>query len=232
MVVITYTHGNEDNEIEIVNDRPENFDELAPEDLSAMLLDLACGRLSPGSASALETYADARPALAEELAYYRGVSTATADKTETSKPNELGWARLTRAIDKEEMAQRAKVESDPIQAVVSSSVSPLWRYAAVILGLLTFMQGAVLINGQARFDDDTRYVTVSDAQEKFELKLIFQPDTTENAIRNLLRKTGGEITAGPSAIGLYTIKFETQESLSAANEIYADAKEIVDQISQ
>lgn len=210
---------------------PGDFEEMAPEELSARILDLACGRLSSNMATKFEAFVETRPALAEEFAYYRGLSAAARGDTQSPQADELGWARLNRAIDEEEMQQASAVENKPASLIPSAGISPLWRYAAVVLGLITCMQGVVLINGQTGFND-TRYVTVSEEDESFELKIIFQPDAKENTIRTLLRRTGGEIIAGPSAIGLYTVYFDTQEQFDIAIESYESAKEIIAEVSK
>lgn len=206
---------------------PNPLSDLSENELSSLLLDLARDRLPPAQARQVEDYAATRADLSDELACYRGLSNAHTDIERPQVNNELGWARLNKAIDQDE---QASVAPAPVQSD-QARISPLWRYAAVLLGVAFMGQNLLQFQQGPADRDGSRYVTVSEEPESFEIKLIFQPTSTESAIRQVLRENAGEIVAGPSALGLYTIQFKTNMQKTRALEMFSNRPDIIEQVA-
>jgi len=67
--------------------------------------------------------------------------------------------------------------------------------------------------------DDARYTVVSDTAPATgsTVQLSFEPTSTVADIQGVLRDAKAQITAGPSALGLYNIRFETAEQCETAH---------------
>jgi len=71
---------------------------------------------------------------------------------------------------------------------------------------------------QSRQDgDDAAYVPASTEDlADLEAKILFREGTTEAEMRDLLQELGASVSAGPSALGFWTITFDTVEDRTAA----------------
>ncbi len=86
--------------------------------------------------------------------------------------------------------------------------------AAVIAGLLmTTLTKPALVG----VDSDPTYNTVSGAVSVIaDVKVLFQPDTTEGALRELLLDLEAEVVGGPNLLGLYALRFKAEDDREAA----------------
>lgn len=166
------------------------------------------GRLSPAAAAAIDAEAAIRPEVAAEVALMRGIVEVLDEDALTPAPGELGWARLSRAMDAE-----ARTVAPPARAR-----RPLWPLAAsAAAAVLVWQVAAVpLLTGP---EDRVGYAPVSEAPVAgFTLSVTFVPEATEGAVRALLRTVGGRISDGPSAIGLWQVSFASADARDAALE--------------
>ena len=94
--------------------------------------------------------------------------------------------------------------------VAANDNSRIWKYAAAALAIVAALQTAVLIQPSTQAPAEI-YVTASanDANTPA-VNVIFQPSAPAEALTRVLKQVDGEIIAGPSAIGLYTVAFETE----------------------
>ncbi len=112
-------------------------------------------------------------------------------------PGELGWSRLSRAIDAETAGQPApRFQWRPALRIAAAMVLGigLWQLA-VVPNLPGWSAGT-----------DRAYVPATDAVVGT-VTVAFAPQATEAAIRALLQEVGATITGGPSALGLWTLGF-------------------------
>jgi anti-sigma factor RsiW len=169
-------------------------------------------RLTPEEAARVEAEAASRPELAAEIALLRGIIAAFEEDERAPVPGELGWARLSRAID---------AEPRPVAAPAPTR-RPLWPLAATAAAAVLVWQLAAvpLITGPG---EPTGYAPVSQAPADGTLEVAFAPEAPEAAIRELLRAVGGRVSDGPSAIGLWQLSFPTPEARDAAMEALAAA---------
>jgi len=183
------------------------------DDADATVLAYVRGRLPAEEARRLEAEAAARPELAAEIALMRGITGTFDAEAGSPVPGELGWARLSRAIDAEprraaEPAPRARPRLWPLAASAAAAVL-VWQLAAV--PLLT------------RPGEEAGYEPVTEAPAGFTLDVAFAPEASEQAIRGLLRSVDGRVSDGPSAIGLWQVSFPSAEARDAAMEALAAA---------
>jgi hypothetical protein len=171
------------------------------------LRDYAKGRLPPAEALALEAAASADPRLAAEIALVRGV--AKVGEIEAARPSssELGWARLSRAIDKENRTSFVprKFSRWQVAAVAAIAVAGWGTAAAPLL-----VAGKNPGDGYAMASERPAY--------RYSAVAIFIPAVQESAIREALRSTGAEIVKGPSALGVYVLAFKDASALTSGVE--------------
>ncbi len=197
-----------------------SFENLTDDEISQLLLDCAKGRLSEDETRRVQTAAAANPTLAEELALYEGLAKAGENPDHLQSPGELGWARLSRAIETE---RQAEIKS----TYVGKTTEPFWRYATYALGLVVMAQAAMWFTSSNVTDAPT-YVTVTETADNFDAQIMFNPDAVEIDIRELLRSVDGEIVMGPSAIGIYTIRFDDEDARRSSLDTLKAATNIVE----
>ena len=182
-----------------------------PADTDEIVVAYLRGRLSADEARSLEGEAASRPELAAEIALMRGIVRSFDAEASAPAPGELGWARLSRAID-----------AEPGRTAVPRARRPLWPLAAsAAAAVLVWQLAAVPL--LTRPGEDAGYAPVSEAPAGFTLDVAFAADTPEGAIRELLRSVGGRISDGPSAVGLWQLSFPSAEARDAAMETMAAA---------
>lgn len=202
---------------------PNDLEHMTEMEASELLRDCAAGRLSDEVRVGVEAQAARSPALAEELAYYKGLVRAGQEPSGVTSPGELGWARLSRAMDEEAVsAAPPAAANDNMQ---------IWKYAAFALGLVATLQAAFMFfPSTASIDGDAPiYTPVLDPSDR--VRVTFVETATEADIRALLLNVDGEIVAGPSAIGLYELDFESMEERDAAMERLSAADSIIESAS-
>jgi anti-sigma-K factor RskA len=182
-----------------------------PADTDETVVAYLRGRLSADEARSLEAEAASRPELAAEIALMRGIVGSFDAEAASPAPGELGWARLSRAID-----------AEPRRAAAPRARRPLWPLAAsAAAAVLVWQLAAVPL--LTRPGEDAGYAPVSEAPAGFTLDVAFAADAPEGAIRELLRSVGGRISDGPSAVGLWQLSFPSAEARDAAMEAMAAA---------
>jgi hypothetical protein len=171
-----------------------------------ILRDYVKGRLPPAQASALEAAAGADPRLAAEIALVRGIvkSGDAAYCPRAASSAELGWAKLSRAID---------AESRRSASIVPEKFSR-WQVAAVAaiaVAVGSLVAGPLLPRGEEQ--GSGLEMASKQSAHAFSAQATFAPTAQESAIREALRSVGAEIVEGPSALGVYVLAFKDAEAL-------------------
>jgi hypothetical protein len=134
-------------------------------------------------------------------------------------------ARIEEA-EREERAPRISREwlSFPSRALIGATPRPL-RGALVAQAAIIVLLAGVLVwqklhSGPEDVPAPAVYRTLSDSPPArgpvLRLRVMFSPQATESQIRELLLDVRGEITGGPSAIGVYTVEVPAgRDSLQA-----------------
>lgn len=197
-----------------------SFENLSDEAKSVRLLDYVQDRLDADSRAEVEAAVVGNTDLADELAYYQGLANA-GELAEPQTDHEFGWARLSKAIETE-----TDISSTP--PLAANDNSQLWRIATFALGLVALVQAGLLLGtSPASMEDDPIYVPVTQAAG-FHVQVIFENAATSEEIRELLTGIDGEIIAGPSAIGLYDVRFATEEERSIGLDTLRDATDLIE----
>jgi len=200
------------------------FENLSDEDKSARLLSYVQGRLTDSEQEAIDIAIADDLQWSEELAFYQGLSNA-AEPAAVPAGQEFGWARLSKSID-QEVAKAA--ETSP----AANDNTPFWRAAALALGFIALVQTGYLFvgtdtpNGEPNAETPI-YVPVAQTAH-LEARIIFVEDATSADISALLTQIDAEIVAGPSAIGLYDVRFKSEDSRDTGLEGLRDANTIVE----
>ena len=174
-----------------------DLSKLSADALNELVLDYARGKASDEAKIAIETQLPSDPKLADEVAYLQGLHRAVSPLKQDDAADELGWKRLSNAIAAEQLP------------VAANDNGRFWKYAAAALAVVAALQTAVLVQPSAQDPTET-YVTASANDDtSYALQVIFQSSATADKLTDALKSVDGEIIAGPSALGLYTVSFET-----------------------
>ena len=187
--------------------------------LSELLLDYVQGKASDEAISAIEARLLIDEKFADELAYYNGLRQAVSPLKQTSDADELGWKRLSNAIEAERIPHAA------------NDNHRFWKYAAAALAIVAALQTAFILQSPGAPESSDFVMASAEDDTAFGLKVIFQPDATSEDLTMALRDLDGQIVAGPSALGLYTVGFLSEASRDAALEALASETDLVESVS-
>lgn len=148
-------------------------------------------------AAHVEHCSECREELARQQQLYAHLHAETG-----SEPVPLGaWEKLSARIDAAQPSSRK-----PLIAKRQWLQIVLWAQAAVIAGLATALwlpQGA------------GSYVTLTSSSSPTAhtaVRVVFAPDASLERINRLLREIGGEVVAGPSEAGVYTVTIASADT--------------------
>ncbi len=153
-----------------------------------------------------------------ERAFIAGVAQA---RPEPEPLNDFAWARLQRSI-----RQEPKTASAPWWR--QAQVAP-WQLAASVAVALAL--GQLTVTSQVASDDGAPvYETASATASLPTVTVAFVPGVTEETIRALLLEQSAEIVAGPSAIGLYSLRPSEESSIEELAHALEEALDIVESV--
>ncbi len=192
------------------------------DDRGEEILDLLHGRLSDEEAARLSEAIAADPMLEAE---HRLI--AALGETDTARhafPGELGFARLSKAIDRE--TQRGR---EPVR--VWRRAIPAWQAVAGIVFAIFAWQLVATSLLVDRSEPPQRYTTATGPAGPRDggarARVAFVPEASEASVRALLREAGARIVDGPNALGFYVLAFDDTDARDAALRHFADARETV-----
>lgn len=181
------------------------------------------GELSESERREVEEHASKNPEIAAEIEFQRNLKVAIQPDQASFEPGELGWAKLSKAID------AADVTSP---ATISAPKQQYWKYAAAILAVLAIGQAGVLGTIATKPKQDAQYLYASEASDNINIiKLGFSPNVSENTITKLLQKHEASIIAGPSSLGLYDVKFKSDHACKEAMDVFKTTPTIIDTLT-
>jgi anti-sigma factor RsiW len=189
----------------------------------------AAGALSPAERRAVEAELRQSPALRNELEEYRRLKGAVAEadaEVPEFRPELI--ERTWRSIDAYEQTKKVKTgaqESDGLLARVRRQLFGGWeglplggRLAIAAQFAVILVLGGVLIGIASRdrtFAVASGQTNVTAAQGP-RFTVVFQPEATESAIRELLERAQLEIVAGPSAEQGYVLAATANAKVDSA----------------
>jgi len=153
-----------------------------------------------------------------ELSYQRELSELIVESEDFPLSSERGWQEILDRIEADDSisSHHAAATRHWLHAPVR-----LWRQsspgvraallvqAAAIFLLIGFAATGILLrSGDGGLEP--AYHTLSDevapvADSRLRIQLVFVPDTPEIEVRSVVASIGGEIVAGPSPLGVYTV---------------------------
>jgi anti-sigma factor RsiW len=177
----------------------------------------ANGTLESGEQRIVESHLDACARCREELAAVRRIGEVLRQIPEIAPaPHPAHFARLMERIDKAESAGGRRAAWTALRGFLAATPRAVRWTLAAQLGLVLLLAAGLLLRSPA--PPPAVYQTLSDpepavsaasaasAKTGVRLRLVFAPGTTEQEIRNLLLGIRGQITAGPSSFGVYTVE--------------------------
>lgn len=189
--------------------------------ISLMIPAYLRGELSESERQEIENLAAKNPEIAADIEFQKNLKSAIAVDAEAYEPGDLGWARLSKAME----------ESGEIEDEISTKPK-FWRYTAAILAVAAIGQAGVLGSMTFTKDQGVKYVTASDVtSETHMVTLGFNPEISVHQFTKNLQMVDGTITAGPSALGLYQVEFKSESACISAVETLQIQSNIVDTVS-
>lgn len=196
-----------------------DLSKLSDDALSDLVLEYARGTAADDVKAAIEARLPGDPKLADEVAYLQGLHRAVAPLNQDSMADELGWKRLSKAI---------AAEQAPVAANDNVRV---WKYAAAALAVVAALQTAFLIQPSTQAPAETYITASADDNSSFALQVIFQDTATADQLTRSLKNVDGDIIAGPSALGLYTVAFETATARDEALAALEADTDLIESVS-
>lgn len=173
------------------------------------------GSLTPEEQADVDRLLRQDAAAAADLAFLQRLSAEVKADAPASIVSDLGWQRLKRRLD------------TPAQSQAHAEPSLAWRRMAIAAMLLVAVQAGWLLQMHAdRTALEYRLMSgASPTQARAQLRLMFAPDATSEAIAALLRELDASIVSGPSALGLYDVRVATTDpaELDRLNRILNDS---------
>jgi len=176
----------------------------------------ANGTLEDGERRAVESHLAACARCREELAACRGLGEILRQVPEIAPaPHPAHLSRLLAQIDDGERAARLPLLESLRGLLTATPRTVRWALAAQLV-LVLGLAGALLLHRPVPRNPAApaaSYVTLSDpapaapaSSSIVRLRVVFAPGTTEQEIRDLLLGIRGQIAAGPSPFGVYTVE--------------------------
>jgi hypothetical protein len=163
---------------------------------------------------------------AEERACRQAAAAVSGAGEVAPSPHPAQFQRLLERVEQEERAQGGGWLSS-VRSLLGATPRPLRgalvAQAAVILLLVGMVAWAPRRPQPAAPAGAVLYRTLSDPAARpahsVRLRLMFSPKSTEREVRGLLLGVHGEITAGPSPLGIYTVEVpvETPQGTAAGD---------------
>lgn len=194
--------------------RPEDRGERAHQRIWDLLPWYVNGTLPGEELRAVEDHLDACARCREEVAVCRATREALAETGEVApSPHPVQLARLLTRVDQLESGQgrgrRPFLASLKALLVPTSPLRALLAFQLAITALLV----GLLVWQQRQPETLPLYRTLSapDAPRGNEarVRVVFAETATEKEIREILLRVHGEIVAGPSVFGTYTVEIPT-----------------------
>lgn len=186
---------------------------LSPhEEIEALLPWYANGTLTPAETATVERHLAQCPACRAELKQCHALATAVRDTAESWQPAPGGFDRLMAEIDRlEAKPTPAKTRSPPLlQRILDwlgATPNPVrWTLALESMAVAALL----LVVALPMLRTAPEYETLSSDTEPAaakgpRLRVVFADSATVGDIRQLLRDIDGNIVAGPTALGVYTV---------------------------
>ncbi len=189
------------------------------QDHTEQLLDYVHGRLDATARAKVQASLEANPSLQAELAAIRAIQAEMAKNSGDKAARDLGWQRLSAAIDADQI---------PAPANDNRRFSLLQVAAVAAIAVI----GVELLSYTIRTTNDAGFVPASVTADGPTLQIAFRPDARVDAVNDLLRSIGASLVDGPSALGLLTVQFDDVAARDAAQAVLAQRTDMVDLVSQ
>ncbi len=185
------------------------------------------GELSPADAQRIEALAAENPEIAADIEFQKRLMSAVKENTANAPVDELGWARLSKAMNAENAVTDVKVK-----ALNDNTAKPLkfWRIAAAALAVISLGQAGVIASKSSHQDNDARYVTVSD-DSYVGVDVTFMDEASYMHVTELMQSVRSEFVSGPDTEGYYKVKFESKNACLKALEAFNSASKVVEAVS-
>lgn len=165
--------------------------------LEEQILDYVHHRLSAEERKDLEKQAESSKEIASMIVLYQGLVKTGEDEAKEHQANELGWQKLSKAID---------LEPKNVTPVWAKPKFNIWQTAAAVVFSVACWHGFISSSLYSP-EGSEGYVTVGEESDRFLVMVSFQTYANIEDVEGLLRSIGAEIISGPTSLGLYQLSF-------------------------
>ena len=191
------------------------------------------GELSAAEQQEIERLAAQNPQIAADIELQKNLKMALSKDRDAFEPGALDWARLSKAMNKPDIETSDTLHM--ADTLHKKETPQYWRYAAIMLAVITIGQAGVL--GTQAFnskqdDQSPQYVAVSEAPTgTLSAKFGFKSDAKASELTQALQSIEGTIINGPSSLGLYHIKFKSEAACLTAIDTLGNTPSLVSTVS-
>jgi hypothetical protein len=171
------------------------------------------GSLAGRERETVEAHLDGCPRCqAEERACRQAAAAVSGAGEAAPSPHPAQFQRLLERVEEEERAQGGGRLAS-VRALLGATPRPLRGALVAQAAMILLLVGALAWGARrpgAQVSGPAVYRTLSDPAARpahtARLRLMFSPKATEREVRELLLGVHGEIAAGPSPLGIYTVE--------------------------
>jgi hypothetical protein len=166
------------------------------------------GTLSASASDELRAAIAAEPALGRELELQKKIREAVNQSAAVPHRSSLPQFLNRLAAESQREVNQANVRGlqrsvTPLSTVVASQSRRGWKIAFAVAASLVVVQAAMLAPLLNQSPATLEPLSGASSSAAANLQIVFKPEATERQMRELLRASGVEIVAGPSALGVY-----------------------------
>ena len=177
-------------------------------------------RMSDDEARSFERRLETDASLRKKLDFHRTLKEAASELHPSTHDTSFGWARLSRTIDAE-TEQRSGSTQTGNNKSLSTLISPAsWRIAAVAAVALVI--GNIAPFSLIGVSEPAMYIPVAQETPNAMVNIVFADEAAAADISALLQELNLQIQTGPSALGVYGVTFDNEQS---AEDVIAALKE-------
>lgn len=201
------------------------------QDLAALLPWYVSGTLSPAESTMLERHLTECSACRIDLAQCRQLAAVIQDREADWQPAPDGFARLMAGIDRLETPPVAAKAAAPgwltrMRDWLRATPNPVrWTLALESMAVAALLLMVALPLRQAPVEYETLSSSIpTPATTGPRAQVVFAATATISELHTLLRAIDGQIVAGPSALGVYTVALPTGTLAPALATLRGDAR--------
>lgn len=183
------------------------------------------GELSEVEIKEIETLARDDADFAADIEFQKSLGVCLKAGNRSDSSLEVGWARLSKAID-------AEMEQSPAIPIAANDRGPkrFWQYAVACLACVVIGQAAFMTLRTADVAND-QYIMAGHSETGVTIQVKLNDEISAKSLTDFLMTYDGVVTSGPDATGKYLVTYADMKSCEAAADSLSDDNEFFETFS-